>query len=282
MRVHLLAFAVTAIAALPPAAHAIDCARASSPIEHMICGNSALLRADAAMGTAYAAILKAAPDPEIHAMLVTSQKRWIAARDDAFGHLDKVTDGRTGEGFSKAAQRSLVLRATQDRTKDLTAMSDKDPKQLRLIQAALKQRRFAAQFIGGPFAGFDTSCGFLPSNGGDPGYDYACFGTLQYQNSDRICGQTQDWATYRVYTSRTIADVVAGEPKLIATCKEDGCFDDEAHDTGWNTHPDAASDGIVLPKSLRKLDAEVGDEEEEPWLKACLTDKHFPQTGSLK
>ncbi len=197
----MVAFVTVAVAALPSAAHAIDCSRASSPIEHTICSAPALVRADAAMTRAYAAILKAAPDPEIHAMLVTSQKRWISARDHSFGDLDNATNGRTGAGYPKTLQRSLILHAIEDRTVDLKAMSDGHPKQPRLIQVALKQRRFAAQLTGGRFAGFTTSCSFFPRNGDDPHYDYGCYGTVQYRNNDRICGQTQDWATYRVYTS---------------------------------------------------------------------------------
>jgi uncharacterized protein YecT (DUF1311 family) len=279
----LFVLAMVVFAGLPSAAHAIDCARASSSIEHMICDDPKLMRADAALGRAYAAILKAAPDPEIHAMLVTSQKRWIVARDKSFGDMDKATDGRTGEGYSNATQRGLVLQATEDRARDLENLY-KGTKQAALIHTALQQRAFLARFTGGAFAGFSTSCEFLPRNGGDPLYDYGCFGTVQYQNHDRICGQTQDWATYRVYTSRFVADVVAGEPKTIATCKDDGCFDDQTPDgrAGWDAHPAKGGDG-PLGGTLQKLDAEAGDDGvEAPWLNACLTDKHFPQTDSGK
>jgi uncharacterized protein YecT (DUF1311 family) len=279
----LFALAIIIVAGLPSAAHAIDCARATSSTEHMICDDPKLMRADAAMGRAYSAILKAAPDPEIHAMLVASQKRWIAARDKSFGELDKATDGRTGEGYSKAMQRRPVLQATEDRARDLGNLY-KGTKQAALIHMALQQRAFLAKFTGGAFAGFSTSCEFLPRNGGDPLYDYGCFGTAQYQNHDRICGQRQDWATYRVYTSRFVADVVAGEPKTIATCKNDSCFDDHTPDgrAGWDTRPATGRDG-PLRGALQKLDAEGGDDEvDAPWLNACLTDEHFPQTDSGK
>jgi uncharacterized protein YecT (DUF1311 family) len=48
------------------------------PLDKKICDEVA----DAAMGQAYAALPKEAPDPEIRAMLANSQRRWIAARND--------------------------------------------------------------------------------------------------------------------------------------------------------------------------------------------------------
>ncbi|TQX85197.1 MULTISPECIES: lysozyme inhibitor LprI family protein [Rhizobium] len=271
--------AAAAAASLPSAAHAIDCTRASSHIEHMICDDASLLRADVAMGRAYAEILKAAPDPQIHTMLIVSQKRWVAARDDAFGNLDGATNGMTGEGYPKPLQRSLVLHATEDRTKILKAKSDEGSKQPSLIQAALKQREFGAQFTGGPSAGFSSSCNFLPHNAGDLGYDYACFGTAQYQNNDRICGETQDWATFRAYTTRFVANVVAGQVKVTALCKDDIC--DATPDGGWDSRPEVGSDGPV-GGALEKLDPEADDGLGDEWLKVCLSDKTFPPTQTLK
>ncbi|TNC15231.1 DUF1311 domain-containing protein [Methylobacterium terricola] len=61
--------------------------RASSHVDHTICDGPRLLKADAAMGKAYTALLEIVPKPSIYAMLVASQKRWIAARDTQFGNL---------------------------------------------------------------------------------------------------------------------------------------------------------------------------------------------------
>jgi uncharacterized protein YecT (DUF1311 family) len=281
MRVYWLAVAVMAVATLPSSAHAIDCARAVSPIEHMICGSPSLLHADAAMNRAYIAILKAAPDAEIHAMLIASQKRWIAARNEAFGELDNATDGQTGEGFSKAVQRSLISDAIKDRTSVLNQMSKDASPQPILIQTALGQRRFAAQFTGGTFAGFDTSCDFFPDNS----REYQCFATHHFQNNSRICSQGLDWATYRTYSSESVADVIEGRPKLVATCADDDCGDD---DTGagahWSLHPETAN-SKAFPHSLPQLDAEAMDsmtDDQPSWLKTCLTDQNFPQSGPPK
>jgi hypothetical protein len=43
----------------------------------MIFDDPKLVSADAALGRAYAAILKAAPDLQIHALLVASQKQYL-------------------------------------------------------------------------------------------------------------------------------------------------------------------------------------------------------------
>lgn len=247
IRLLVPAVAGIAVATLPSAAQAINCARASSPIEHMICASQALLRADAAMNRAYIAILRVAPDPEIHAMLVSSQKRWVAARDKAFGGVDKAADSQTGESLSKSAQRRLILDAIESRTSVLAQMSKESPRQPTLIETALQQRRFATHFTGGPLAGFDTSCAFFRSDASGSSRDCECFASHYFQNNGRICSQTLDWATYRTYASRRVAGVIQGKPRLVATCNDDTCGDDDPS-----------------------------------WLKTCLTDKQFPQPVSAK
>jgi len=285
MRVQLLIVGVMAGLTLSSAAHAINCARATSPIEHMICGSQALLHADMAMNRAYIAILKAAPDPEIHAMLVVSQKRWIAARDKTFRDLDQTTDGQTGEGSSKPERMTFILNAIKDRTAVLAQMSKDVPTQPFLIQMALRQRRFAEQFTGGPFAGYDTSCDFFPDDSSDNSREYQCYATHYFQNSNRICSQGLDWATYRTYSSGSVANIIEGKPTLVATCADDDCGED---DTGagasWNFHPDAVNE-TAFPRSLPQLDAEAMDsmtDDQPSWLKTCLTDLHFPRAGSSK
>jgi hypothetical protein len=154
-----------------------------------------------------------------------------------------------------------------------------------LIQTALRQRRFAAQFTGGTFAGFATSCDFFPDNSSDNSGEYQCFATHHFQNNSRICSQGLDWATYRTYSSGSVADVTEGKPKLVATCADDDCGDD---DTGagarWNLHPETAN-GKAFPHSLPQLDAEAMDsmtDDQPSWLKTCLTDQNFPQSGPPK
>lgn len=73
--------------ALAAPAYAIDCAKAASAAEKLICSDRKTVAADAELNRAYAAILKQAPDGDIRAMLAHSQKRWIVARDRALTDL---------------------------------------------------------------------------------------------------------------------------------------------------------------------------------------------------
>ncbi|MDR9850868.1 lysozyme inhibitor LprI family protein [Herbaspirillum huttiense] len=274
-----LALPILVVTSLSSTAYAINCQRASSDVEHLICSNPAIVRADADMNRAYAAILKAAPDAEIHDMLVASQKRWIAAREAAFGDLDRATNGQTGETYPKDMQRKMVLKAIRGRTDQLKRRSDHEPGQFHFIQAALDQRRYASQFPRGDFTGFATECFFYPrnQNGSGDNYGYACLGTIQYQNKERICSETSEWATYRVYTTRTVATLVAGVPKIVASCKDETCSG-QGGDTASGAQAEAAGGGIVLDPPLPKLDAEVSGspaDDHDSWINPCLTDKKF-------
>ncbi|MCA8273306.1 lysozyme inhibitor LprI family protein [Burkholderia sp. AU30280] len=66
-------------------AFAMDCAKAAQPIEKRVCASPVLRAADARMNSAYAGVLKAAPDTAIRDMLVRSQRRWIDARNNRLG-----------------------------------------------------------------------------------------------------------------------------------------------------------------------------------------------------
>jgi uncharacterized protein YecT (DUF1311 family) len=284
-----LLLAAATLAALAAPAYAIDCSKASTVIEHGICGNKGLKAADAALGQAYVQIVKAAGgDAEIRAMLVASQKRWLAARDEAFA------DPKNEHWDDENSWRGKLLHAIRSRTEALAKRSATDPKQFDLIAGALLQRQFAARFTGGAFAGFETECEFLPGSNQSWADDYGCFGTRTYQNHDRVCSVNEDWATYSVYETRTIADVVGGNLKTIATCSVGGfggapdCPDAEDSAARWTLQPkdadagnpaggapdggSAATDSSPLPK----IDVEAGLDDGTPWLNACLTDKGYP------
>ncbi|MBB1174960.1 DUF1311 domain-containing protein, partial [Klebsiella pneumoniae] len=68
---------------------AINCQKASTVPEKLICSDRKAVAADGELNRAYAAVLKQAPDEEIHKMLVDSQRRWLKARDQV---LDGLTD----------------------------------------------------------------------------------------------------------------------------------------------------------------------------------------------
>lgn len=262
--------ALTAFHALP--AHAIDCKKASTPIERRICADKSLRQADAAMGAAYAKTLKASQDPEIRAMLLESQKHWLARRDLRLDQEDETeSNGDT--------PKNNLLGAIEARTADLTELSKTNPKLPRLIEIALKQRQFNAQFTGGPFAGYSADCDFLPSSGDQI---YTCVGTRSYQNKDRVCSVTTDFATSALYVTQTVAEVVDGKLKTIATCGDDNgnspCPDGQpSSDRHWTPQPSASADadgGAGVPSP--KISADLGEDEDSPWLRACLTDKSYP------
>lgn len=285
MKHMLLASLIIGASALPSFAQAMDCAKASSPLELLICADSRLIRADAEMGKAYTAILKsAASDAEIHAMLVASQRRWIAARDHSFGDLDNSVDGQTGEGYSKAAQRMIVLQAIQERTRQLSEVTKGGVSQPRLIRAALEQRKFASAYTGGPFAGFSTSCDFLPHSGE---YSYGCFATHFYQNNNRVCSVTQDWASGSGYETHAVAEIVGGKAQLLATCRlgDNECSGADLQKAGWRTHANELDGDLQRVYEQRgtaplpALDGEVSEEDQAEWLHSCLTDPHFPNAS---
>lgn len=269
--VSALSMALALVSASATSAFAIDCKKATTPIEKRICGDKALRQADAALGAVYAKVLKASPDPEIRAMLVESQKHWLARRDLRL-------DGESEDGDGEAPGGNL-LKAIEARTADLAEMSRTDPKLPRLIETALKQRRFNAQFTGGPFAGYSADCDFLPSGSEQI---YTCLGTRTYQNKDRVCSVTMDFATNALYVTRTVAEIVDGQPRTIATCGDENgnspCPDGApSPDRHWTLKPaeaTAAGGGANTP--LSKISADLGEDEDSPWLRACLTDKTYP------
>lgn len=281
MRHPLFASLLAVISMLPVLAQAMDCKKASSTIEHMICADPRLMGADAAMGKAYSASLKTAPDDQVRAMLVASQRRWVVARDNRLGDLADSVDGQTGEGYSKEEQHDIVLKAMQARTGQLADTA----KQPRLIQMALEQRAFAGRFTGGTFAGFDTSCDFLPQSGS---YSYGCFGTRFYQQNNRICSVSQDWASGGVYETRAVAEVVDGKPKLIATCKLADNECSGANQAGWNVKEGALDADMQRvyeqrgTKTLAQLDGEIDARDDTAWLQSCLTDPRFPAAGAAQ
>ena len=86
--------AIVAIALGAPA-YAIDCARAKTAAEVLICSDLGLQSADARLNDAFAAALKASDDRDIREAMVRSQKRWIKARDRFFENVDKIRSAAT-------------------------------------------------------------------------------------------------------------------------------------------------------------------------------------------
>ncbi|WP_336236190.1 lysozyme inhibitor LprI family protein [Achromobacter dolens] len=264
----LLCLAGLGVVAAP--ALAINCQKASTPSEKLICSDRKAVAADGELNRAYAAVLKQAPDEEIRKMLVDSQRRWIEARDQALNGLtddsDALQDDQTPGGLAADMILNRVAALKEIRKGDkLPAM----------IATALRQREFNKQFTGGPYAGFDVSCDILP-----PDYKYyACFATRHYQNNDRICSVEEYWATGSVYVQRYVAKVVDNKPVPVASCSFNGndanCPGSIADDAHWNTGPEVHKVDYSS-KPLPKVDGEVHDDDEYGWLKSCLSDASFP------
>lgn len=258
---------------------AIDCSNKSDAMTVQICADGQLADAYEKMELAYQSLLKKAPDDEIRKMLTLSQERWRQALSLA---VDMVTDGsetpageeaeESEEGLDQRSPYGIVLRNIQGRGDDLSALEqDGVPT---LIARALRQQHFARKFSGGDFAGFDTTCNYLP-----PDYNYySCFTTQHFQNGQRICSDEEYWATFSAYENRFVANIVAGKPTLVASCTFNGndtsCLGDGAAGNFWNLHPKPRKD-LYSHKPLPKLDAEV-EIADETWLNACLTEPSYP------
>lgn len=255
--------------ALSAPALAIDCRKAATDVEKLICSDRGAVSADAELNRNYGALLKQAPDAEIRAMLVDSQKRWLAARDRALetliGYPDSLPDGKTP---ARAARELILDRSAQFKEAEKGASTP------RMIARALEQRQFQSRFTGGPLAGYSTSCDVLPPDYGS----YGCFAIRHYQNKDRVCSIDESWASGGVYTHRYVANVVDGKPKVIASCSfnnaDEACSDD-AGKTRWNRTP-AQPEHVYSATPLPKIDGEVYDQDDYAWAQACLADPAYP------
>jgi len=246
-------------------AWAIDCTKASDPIDKKICGNPGLKSADAAMGQAYAALIKTAPDPEVRAMLVNSQRRWIAARNEGLG---SDSDGA-------AIPVSEIRRAMADRTARLSDRSEKG-----LVAQAQGQRRFLAKYTGGAFAGFDTRCEFIPNDKDQSSYSYQCYGAMHVRNKDRLCSLSTEWATWSLYEYYAVSIIEGDKAKASAACSDQsGDICGNSQKTGWTRDPGADQHVPSLKSDFPKLDVEGAwplEESDATWFDQCLTSPTYP------
>jgi uncharacterized protein YecT (DUF1311 family) len=158
--------------AQPAPAGALDCAKASLPVEKLLCATPALRKADDDMSAAYFKLLRETRDPEFHEALIRSQQRWLEQRllgPQRFG---------LAEG-DKTDDREVLLAMTRGRLDFL--------KSGRAIRIMEEQRRIAAKDSSGPFAGYRAYCHFLPPPYGDWGY--GCWSTVYRRHRDRICSK---------------------------------------------------------------------------------------------
>lgn len=270
MRPQILPASLLAILAFgTTSASALDCKSASTGAEKLVCSDAKLRDADKAMSAAYFKLVKKATDEDSRAALLASQKRWLKARDDEFEAPAKNDNGEERD------DHALMLRILTDRTKGLSASEGGQPQFLAVIA---QQKKAAASITGGPFSGFDTSCFFAPAGFGDG--VYVCTGTQSYQNNDRVCATSSEWASGQGTETRSISTVSGGQLKPVATC-EAGASTPACPEMGarWTLTPDTApSASAAKPAALAKYDPDVSglSLEDTPWLKACLTDPNYP------
>lgn len=250
------------LSAMAAPALAINCSKASTPVDKLVCSDKPLLAADAKLNRAYGALVKSISDAQLLQMAVTSQKRWLQARDKALAIISNP-ENAAGEQSPQEA----MLQILQARTADLQGKRSGDVP--RIIQTAQRQLAFQAKFGAGQYAGYETNCDFLPRD-----YTgYSCFGTRHYQNRDRICSVREDFATNAVTTDRYVAQVVGGKPKLIASCSFGGsdsaCPSSVSPQGRWNTQPKA--DAMVYATGLPRIDGEIYDADDQEWLQSCLS-----------
>lgn len=257
------------LAASAPAL-AINCGKASTAVEKLICSDKKIVAADAELNRAYSAILKQAPDDDIRAMLVDSQKRWVQARDKALDRLITDPDAVSDEKTAGEVARDLILNRAAQFKEIRKGATTND-----MISRAIQQKQFQAQFTGGAFAGYWTSCDVLPRDY----VDYACFAIRHYQNNDRVCSVDESWASGAVYIKRYVANVVAGKPKVIASCSfnssDEACASVGDTKANWNRQPEAPQ-YVYASEPLPKIDGEIDVSDDLEWVKACLTDPAYP------
>jgi uncharacterized protein YecT (DUF1311 family) len=92
-------------------AHAFDCAEARTPVERAICRDKGLRDQDTALAAAYAEVRSYETDDE-RAMLLQSQKDWIATREEACAGM--ANDDQVTCVHDETASRLDVLAARPD------------------------------------------------------------------------------------------------------------------------------------------------------------------------
>lgn len=266
------AFAASVGFSLAPAL-AVECDNAARPIEKMICADRRLAVADTQMSEAYFALLKSVKDKEVHDTLIASQRRWLKARDAVASEM------RSGEGEPDNDDESFLSKVTKARAEVLLATGQSGS-----IAAVERQRKLAAPYTGGRFAGYRTECFFAwPRFGGG----YICVGTQSFQHHDRVCTSKIEWASGHETEYRTVVVVVGGRSKTIATCStgyaetseqcpSDDASSDREHRRHWDLHPAASEpDQQLLAFPFLKYDPDVFVLD-KPWLRACLTEPNYP------
>jgi uncharacterized protein YecT (DUF1311 family) len=255
----------------PSVAYALDCAKASSPVDKLICATPELKKADEEMGTSYFKLLRETSDPEFHEALIQSQRRWLKVRSfgpDRFGQA---------EG-DKTDDREVLLTMTRDR---LTSLRTAQP-----IRVMEQERRIISNDSGGAFSGFKTFCVLQPPPYGN--WTYQCWGDAYRQHGGRVCSSGMSWASGRMTEYRLVGILKDGKLEPVASCSAgefsegEDCPDSSgdaktnsaAH---WNTNPSRVANLPTPPADLWKYDPDIEpDQINQAWMRDCLFAPNYP------
>ena len=258
--------------------YALDCTKASTQVDRLICSKSELKKADDAMSAVYFKLLKEIADPDFHEALIRSQRRWLEVRShgpDRFGQAENDTTD----------DREVLLKMTRER---LTFLRTTEP-----IRRLELQRRMASEDGSGTFAGYKAHCVLQPPPYGN--WTYECWGDTFRQHKDRICSSVMEWASGHMTEYRSVSVLKNGEPKVLAACSigyaetngrcpepnDDVSTKLDAH---WNTTPDPSE----IPPAARVAELWKFDPDLDPsatdreWMHDCVSDSIYPPSSASR
>lgn len=194
---------------------AIDCSKASTPVERAICADPAAKAADDAMGAAYAALI-ARLSPEAAAALKSSQRAFLKQREDRCGYL------------AGAELAACLTERTEWRTRFLSAAPETGPGLPAPLEPVMVSRAQTQTQCAADVAAFR----FLPG-AGLPGADVfnEAVAALLAQLEDEF-GKREDPAVsgFELNCDYTLAVTVTfASPRLIAVREDLSFYTGGAH-----------------------------------------------------
>jgi uncharacterized protein YecT (DUF1311 family) len=272
MKIEFLSALCALVLVYPSPVWSLNCEKASSKVDKMLCSTPKLKKADEEMSAAYFQLLRETTDPEFHDALIRSQRRWLEIREhgpDRFGQAEGDTTD----------DREILYSITYAR---MTFFGASEP-----IRNMEQQRAIRFKDSGGAFNGYNTYCVIQPPPYGKWNYD--CWGDTLRQHNDRICSLITEWASGHKTDYRAVSVLKDGERKVVATCStgyattDDQCPLPEAdvwsrRDGHWNTtsvSPD------YFPKlkagDLWKYDPDISPiKTDQRWMQDCVYAPTYP------
>ena len=274
-----LAPLVLAIASLTfeTSASAFDCSKAKTKLEKFICSDAEMKKADDQMNAAFFALLSKTKDKDFREALIKSQKRWLENR---------TPDGKVwaeGAGTDVVHEdgpevKQFIIDASSNR-KDF--LQSEDP-----IVSMETQRNLRLKDGGGKYEGYYTSCWFVEPPWGEAN-EYVCVGMMRRQKGNRVCTAGSEWASGHETYVRVVSEVVNGQLKHIATCKEgysgNTCpgqkADEGAH---WTINPKDVEKDTTSVARFWKYDPDSTMVEGRDWTDDCVEQQIYPPANEAQ